>query len=564
MRFIIFQMLFLTFSLNLTSGCGRDHLSLRQSSGASLDASPAMVDEQSIALKLSQLSAERMRQVWQSAATLQIDEELLDAIVECQCAQILTTQLLRQNLKARGVLHQALMPTIRAEIRNDPDLASLLSLPNGIRDVVREIFAGDEEISRKIRESITSTLKSMWDDSDSAKLTSFTFDGLSPMFGDQSAEFISHPTQFKVQEQALRWRMIFRELADASKTSPPKPDQIIAIAKALSEWKYIFGIEKDESGESYGGLTLDAHNGDSQLLRSFDPRQEQDYVGYISGAFEVYYPTGESIDLATAVKEIWFYKKQPVRLVEQSMLWEAAAEAYLNLRPKARQTWDLSLSLSDSPIASEAHQLSLLFLKSLEVLLDGPLIDRERRLIRSNAKIGTGLVDDAPADVNELSHLVRALSKWAIAMKDVESDGLDDETTSNMKQGLEAIKEPLRLAVHQMMQKFDETSELSLQLKLVAVLAGVVREVLPSATLDHWLRARLPLIVQKLVTEIGSESPRMSSKSRESIIWLASLGADSPSDLLSEELTEALSKVRDLTESVLTDVYGQKTVRGSR
>jgi len=460
----------------LASGCGQTNESRREPARDSQDAEAAQSAgieslNNSIAA-LSSLSSDTNFAGLLSLHASSID--LLDgddamALSICRCERNVRSAWWSKMLEARGALHESLMPEVRMEIRTNGELRELLKMPAGIRDVLKVFFANDSEISARVRDGVLEKLANWLRPTFQPikGVASFVYDGFAKLIGS-NAQTSAVSSTFSATEQAQKWLLIGSSLHDGFGLTETSAQ--VSLMKTMSEWRYLFGIMRDEQDRAIGGLTLDVHQPNSDKLHPFDPRIEPDYVGMISGNYSVFYPASQAVDLATNVEEVWTNHRTTTILMEQALLWEAAAEFYEVLRPSKRNSY-IKENVNQDTLPSNAHQLALLWIGNMEALLDGPFIDKEAREIYKHAKFTDKRTDFTKPDQSELAALVRALSKWSRLLSEADQDIDDMGLRQRMLDGALSLKNALRLSLQTLLASTDvQGKTLQNDLELLATL----------------------------------------------------------------------------------------------
>ncbi len=475
-------------ALCATFGCGSSSKQPSKSSQGSQDAtsvkSEALVE---LHTKLEELSALPQDSAFAQLLSVQaivnasLDGEDAIALAVCRCERDFRSEWWASMLESRGALHESLMPEVRMEIRTNGELQELLKMPEGIRDVLKVFFANDTEISDKVRTGVLGKI-AVWLRPTFQPVKAagrFVYDGFARLI-DRNVQSTPVSSSFSTMEQAQRWLLIGSALHDGIGLNDTASQ--VSLMKTLSEWRYLFGLMRDDQNRVIGGLTLDANRPNSNALLPFDPRVQTSYVGMISGDYSVFYPTVQAVDLATSVNEIWTNHRSVTTLKEQALLWEAAAEFYDALRPSQRAVF-LKENINQDTIPANAHQLALLWISNLESLLDGPFIDRDARKIYKHANFHGNRSDFTTPDHAELAALVRALSKWTRLLADAAVDMDDPEMQTKMLDGMDSLKNALRLSLQILMSTSEEdTASLERDLEVLATLFVAQRHAIIDST----------------------------------------------------------------------------------
>lgn len=380
-----------------------------------------------------------------SAITLEkranLSDEAAWALAQCDCNPGRFKTFFESVATGRGVLPQILIPSVREDVKGNTALQSLQKIPIG--GLLADFFASDEKLAKLIRTGLAEKLKKTPGGTNVAERVAFRFDGFSPKNNKKNT--------FDVSEQLARWQGVFA--ADGLWSDGEKIDgtdhglQVLELLRTLAEWKYMIGLDANTDGGNYGGLTLSNADGTAKLNGPIDPRNKKTAAWFISGSYSISYDDRSSKELATSVKEGWKHGNEAVALDEQARLWHTAALAFKRLRPENRSK--ISSMFGKAPeglLPPEAHMLPLAFLTGMNVLLPGPFIDREARLIRTYASLdGTG--ESAQAKMVTVSRLCRALTAWITELKTVTAPIVDPETFRRVEAAPAGLLPALQLAV---------------------------------------------------------------------------------------------------------------------
>jgi hypothetical protein len=178
-----------------------------------------------------------------------------------------------------------------------------------------------------------------------------------------------------------------------------------------------------------------------------DLRSRKAPAWYLSGSYTLSYDDKNSRDLATSVKEIWKHGNEAVSLDEQSRLWLTAARAFKRLRPENRKNIRALFGAEpEALLPPETHLLPLAFMTGMKLLLPGPFIEKDVRLIRAYAALD-GAGDEKQAKMVTIARLSRALTAWITELKTVASAGLDPDTLKKVEAAPEELQPALQLSV---------------------------------------------------------------------------------------------------------------------
>src|SRR5690606_22054107 len=100
-------------------------------------------------------------------------------------------------------------------------------------------------------------------------------------------------------DQIARWRL---NLAAEGVWSGDAPVafhdhglQLLGTLQTLSEWQYLFGINKDGKGDTIGGLTFDLDTGLQSLTHvNLDALSEQQF--FLSGSYQLSYQNQDTAE----------------------------------------------------------------------------------------------------------------------------------------------------------------------------------------------------------------------------------------------------------------------------
>lgn len=385
-----------------------------------------------------------------------LDKERLWANAHCQCTPAFTGKYLSQLSVARGALPQPLVPSVREQIRNDPKLKLLMGLPGGLQNVgnfLAGLFVNDEKIAGLIRTGVAEKVnRAAPGGAQIQNHVQFRFDGFpSPISAVGSAQTAA-PKVFDTDVQASRWALIMglpnMWQAEAPIAYNDHGLQTLHTAQMMSEWQYMFGLEKAANGTVYGGVTFDPREGLNGKLAGFDPRTDIKGKRVVSGSYVISYDQADQLDLAISVQEQWQRNAAKINLDEQARMWTAAATAFHRLRPKNRTNVG-SLFGSSGMFPNDAHQIALVFLPGIEVLLDGMFIDEQAMLIRQYAKTRetTGPEASQPANLVTLTRLARAMNLWVEQTRDLSDAALDAATANKLRTGNAQFVKVVQLAI---------------------------------------------------------------------------------------------------------------------
>jgi len=352
--------------------------------------------------------------------------EQLDAIARCDCGEKTKLKYFRTFNTTHGSLPQILVPTIREKIRTDSKLQTLAALPAGLGNLLKGIFASDDKITETISEEIAEQLKKNTPGGTSlGKNPPIRLDGFVPL-----TQGSVPPNAFNLNEQVVRWALVFSTPnlfeGKSGVGGGDHGPQTLEMMRALMEWNYMFGLDPrpPQPGQNpgmYGGLSIDVANV-NQVAGPFDPRITPDAKRFFSGIYSLNALTAASaVDLAILAREEW-QVRQPstIHLRDQARLWSAAAFAFARLRPENRSS--ISGMFGQKGVAlfpTNAHELPLAFLPTLQALLEGGFIDKNERAIYSSARVG-GQQSPVRATVGEISYLLDAMLNWTIQLRNID------------------------------------------------------------------------------------------------------------------------------------------------
>jgi hypothetical protein len=364
--------------------------------------------------------------------------EVLWAMAQCGCQPAARTEVFRRLAVARGVLPQILVPTVREEIRGNPQLKRLLSLPELFGGLFKRILTSDERLSNQVRSGLSQKIQAAVG-GDLKSNIPFRFDS-----------FVTHSRDlkdnFSMIEMAARWNLVFATPNLWQGQTPVAFNshglQVLESIRVLSEWTYLFGIDPKPAGGFYGGMTIDASGSANTDLIRFDPREDPDARRIVSGAYRIGYNDAPALDLVINVQELWQRGPDEPTITEQAMIWNSAALAFSRLRADQRAaTPRLYGPKGQALLPQDAHTLPLIFLPGMQGLLEGRLADIEKRTI-SEPGMPTERVS-----WRSLAKLGRAIMTWITVLDKIEAAQVPKAQEEQLKAAPTQLKEALRLVV---------------------------------------------------------------------------------------------------------------------
>lgn len=384
-----------------------------------------------------------------AASLQQADPELLLALGQCECAEGAAGAVLKSLVTHRGALPQFLVPSVRDQIRNNPQLQTLLNLPLGLGNILQGIFASDAKIAEKIRAGLSEKVAKATGNDVAASGTAFVFDG----FVDYTADT---PTGgFDVSAQAKRWSFVFGQSAlwtgGAGLAGNGNGLQAIAALQILSDFRYLLGLAPNPNGGFYGGLTVDPRALVGSPLTKFDPRIQVDEKRTITGKYQVTFPTSASaLDLALKAKETWTRSGDEITLAEQAVLWSAGALIFKRLRPENRAaTAKMFGPEPDFVLPLDTHRIALSLLPGLQFLTGEPFVDKDTRQVFQTAKLTPAVAGAvAPLAVpTSQARLIRALMSWSIELSNLTAAQLPPNELEKLAKAPLDMKEGVKLGI---------------------------------------------------------------------------------------------------------------------
>lgn len=367
------------------------------------------------------------------------DEELMWALAQCRCMPEAQIAVLKHLAVAEGVLPQFLVPDIRKQIHANGSLKKLLSLPGFLQKIAKGLFTNDEAMMGMVRDAVSekialSSKKQLKND------VGFRFDNF--IVRDPQSE------AFSIQDMTGRWNFIM-SMSNVWKEEEPLAYgnhglQILETARVLSEWKYLFGIDPDQKGGHYGGLTFETNEPKATDLIRLDPRDEPEARRTFSGHYRLEIPQDvSSLDLALKTNEKWTRSPDAPTILEQSMMWNAGALAFTRLRPDRRApNVQLLFGVSDEYLLPpEAQLLPLIFMAGMQGLLKDVYLDADLRAIQNKQD------RSEKVDLRVLARLGRSLFSWISVLTTLEKAGLKSSQVELLKEAPALLTDGLRLVI---------------------------------------------------------------------------------------------------------------------
>ncbi len=395
----------------------------------------------------------------------QFSESSLWALGGCDCSPKFTAQYLVALVKSRGALPQILVPTVREEVRNNSILRTLLSFPPGglanISNTLLNVFMTDSTVSKMVKSGLNDKFKASLPGGTSiGTAVDYGFDLFQNPIIRAGQHSTQVPSSMDIGLQASKWMLVQGTGALWKNTTPlafgDHGLQLLATSMTMAEWKYVFGLDESSSNTIYGGLAFNPAQGINAPIGKFDPRVDTGRSGIVSGQYTISFPNGQAIQLATSIKEQWQRSASPVSLDEQARVWASAAQGYLNLRPTARTATTAAMFAGGPAIfPPEAHTLPLAFLKGMAALLDGPIIDKDPKVIHQTADLSPQPNRNRPvASMLSLARMARALNLWIKALESAEQDQLSPEVLQEIVDSRSILKDAMRLAVQSILDLY--------------------------------------------------------------------------------------------------------------
>ena len=410
------------------------------------------------------------------------DPEILWVMAQCGCHPMAQVDVYKKLALARGVLPQLLVPTVREEIRKNPQLRTLLSLPELFGGLFKRILTSDQSLSNQVRDGLSQKIQAgvggiLKND------VPFRFDHfVSPGRDLQES--------FAVADMAARWNLIFATPNLWQGQTPIAFNshglQVLESLRVLSEWKYLFGIDPNSMGGFYGGLAIDADGRANNQLKRFDPREEPSAQRIVSGQYQLVIREGQALDLVINVKESWQRGPEEPTITEQAMLWNSAALAFMRLRPDRRTaaTSRLFGPEGQALLPTDAHMLPLIFLPGMQGVLEGRMANVPNRVISDPSK------PSERVSYRSLAKLGRAIMTWILALEKIESAKIPEAQREQLKAAPTQLREALRLVVHnilkdQALRNPSRNHTVAEIAEALAFLADVEQKLLPSLHLEE-------------------------------------------------------------------------------
>jgi hypothetical protein len=437
------------------------------------------------------------------------------ALANCQCARRTIAQLLTQLSTTPAALPQVLVPTVRQEIVNNPQLKTLQNL-GGIGTLLQRLFANDNRISESVRKGLVDKMnRALPGGTRLSSVVPFRFDLFPSLIATPDAATQTLGRRLDISEQASIWALVFAMHPMWQGGVPIHGSdhglQLLQTARTLAEWQYIYGLEEvpNAPGRHYGGLTVDLRQFPNGAIGAFDPRKAGPNVQRLmSGRYQVSYQDTGAVELATSVQETWVRESAIPSLDEQARLAAATAMAFERLRPERRGNMATLFGPegSNAMFPDDAHQIALIHLSAFGESLSGGFIDEATRDIFANLQFA-GANKQAASPLT-LARLSRALALWSRATENVANARLDAKTASQLSSSSGDLKKASQAALQAILAKHFRVGAAGSPPEALAIVINENTKALPSmgeaaeilATLIFLEQEfyRSPLLVERL------------------------------------------------------------------
>lgn len=376
------------------------------------------------------------------------DPDLAMALSYCDCATPAASRMFLSRASNQGVLPQIFVPQIREAIATNPKLSALNNL-GILGEFLKKRFAGDEKIAAQVRESLSDKLQASLAQSGGTSVATrvpFQF-GLFDMI-PTSAVAVDANTQM------TRWNLVAgrKEMWSGGKPLDGVDHglQLLETARMIAEWAYIFGIGSDGKPNGWGGLAEDIATGNTQLAKPTDPSLAPATSGlFFSGVMTISYPNSSLVQMATQVRETWSLQPDRVPLLTLARMWNAAALAFMDFRPDLSVASRTMLQVQNGVLSPGVQKLPLVWLNSMSPLLENRIINKETRTIRNEA-----YGSEAPATLESLIALARALQNWRTATANPAASGLTPDLVAKLAPVPEKLTQPIQLIVQNVLANY--------------------------------------------------------------------------------------------------------------
>lgn len=447
------------------------------------------------------------------------DDEIIWAMSQCRCMPAAKAEMLKSTAVATGVMTQFLVPRVRETIRANEQLQGLLKVPGVLGDVLKNALANDQALAKQVRASLSEKIArvvnaEIKDDID------FRFDHYLTRGLEEN---------FAIRDMTARWNLVLSLGAFWRNEEPMAFGhhglQVLETARALSEWKYLFGLDKDSQGGFYGGLTFETAEPLGQKLQRLDPREEPEARRTLSGTYKLSIPDDTSaVDLVMKAKELWTRNPEAPRIIEQAMMWNAGAYAFTRLRLDRRVEHTKALyGDSDADLLpTESHLLPLIFMSGVQGLLQDKFLDKDKREIKN-------LVDPGEVvDLRTLSRLGRALFSWISVLTDLDKAGLSAAQLEKLGTVPDRFKDALRLVQLAMLKDDhlfqDEGQSIASLAEGISLIVDTEQNLLSSELMQgKALLAFRQLVVRRVLPAWEGRSGE--TLTPQDVIWLYTAGS---------------------------------------
>ncbi len=380
--------------------------------------------------------------------------DILNAIAACECAPAFGEKYAHTLLLQRGIVPELLVPTVRNEIRTNSKLDLLKQLAGPFSGVLRTVFLSDSTLLDEIRTGVLDKVKAATNWTSLSSMP-FRFSLFPPVTPIAQSTIGTWDNSMDIAAQAARWAFFFKQeglwTGATALTREDHSEQLVQIMLILSEIEYAFGLSPDVTGKPFGGLALDVADPMGTPPSSFDPRKPYTTAKFLAGRYTVGIPTDpDGVDIALNSREAWQSSVSAFSLDEQAKIWNAGAQLFKRLRPKARTFIKPLFAANTGIFPEETHTMGLIFLASIEPLLLNQFIDKTNisiTTLRSIPKqppvadlIGT-------PRVLAIARLLDALTQWNDALQNINDIDLPADTKKQITNAPASLKEAMQFTV---------------------------------------------------------------------------------------------------------------------
>lgn len=414
--------------------------------------------------------------VFKSGQTRSANSAEIWALAQCACLSSASIKVLTLQSQVKGALPQFLVPTIRKEILGNSMLKAVEGISGGIGQLLgtnalqglTQGLVTAEKIESEIKKGLVEKVAQVLGGAQSLEAQSQLRMDLFPDMPslEQGTQKQAPSTALKtisLAPAAARWRLVadHTELwqASATRINTHASVQFLELMRVLLEWQYIYGLDTNPDGQTSGGLTLSTQ-GTDLMLRPFDPRTATTNR-FSAGVFSmtlIEKPLLEMVQKGPG--QVWSWTQAPIETMDLAHIWHAAARTYARLRPAGRTAISQAFASTGSATVqptkiggsvgragssgsgifpADTHKLALAFLPGMADLLNGPIIDESKRLLRRCARVpgwpasALCVQQDEPATPATLAALLQALHHWVSALQDTADDSLSSESAAKLK-----------------------------------------------------------------------------------------------------------------------------------